>query len=69
MLVQNMLKSNDRRLCKRLLLEQEEEDEDDDTLYATTRKALERYDIDIKNIAKMRKSELKVKVKQKISER
>ena len=67
MLVQNILKSNDRRLCKRLLLEQEEEDEDDDTLYATTRKALERYSINIKEIAKMRKSELKAKVKQRIS--
>ena len=68
MLVQNILKSDDRRLCKRILLEQEREDEDDDTLYATTRKALEKYGIDIREIANMKKSELKRKVKERIDE-
>ena len=68
MLVQNILKSDDKRLCKRILLEQEREDEDDDTLYATTRKALEKYGIDIREIANMKKSELKRKVKERIDE-
>ena len=36
MLVQNILKSDDRRLSKRLLLQQAE-DEEEDTLYATTK--------------------------------
>ena len=68
MLVQNILKSDDRRLCKRLLKEQEKEDEDDDTLYATTKKALEKYGIDIRLIENMTKSELKRRVKSRIEE-
>ena len=65
MLVQNILKSDDRRLAKRLLVQQTEED-DDDTLYATTKKALDRYGIDIKSIASMKKSQLKKMVKEEI---
>ena len=68
MLVQNILKSDDRRLCKRLLIEQQKEDEDDDTLFATTKKTLEKYDIEINKIADMKKSELKKMVKKKINE-
>ena len=67
MLVQSILKSDDRRICKRLLIEQRD-DEDDDTLYATTRKALEKYGIEISEIAEMKKSVLKKKVKEKIVE-
>ena len=66
MLVQNVLKSDNRRLSKRILLEQQEEDEDDDTLYETTRRTLRQYDIDINKVAEMRKSELKKKVKAEI---
>ena len=69
MLVQNILKSDDKRLCKRLLLEQQEEDEDDDTLFATTRKSLEQYGIRISEIAGMKKSKLKKMVKEKINEK
>ena len=65
MLVQNILKSDDRRLSKRLLVEQAE-NEEDDTLYATTKTALDRYGIDINNIANMKKSELKKIVKERI---
>ena len=65
MLVQNILKSSDRRLCKRLLVEQSE-GEEEDTLYATTKIALEKYGIDINRIASMKKSELKKMVKEKI---
>ena len=61
MLVQNILKSDDTRLCKRLLIQQQQEDEDDDTLFATTRKALEKYGVDINKIATMKKIELKNK--------
>ena len=42
------------------------EDEEDDTLYATTKTALDRYGIDINNIANMKKSELKKIVKERI---
>ena len=66
MLVQNILKSNDRRLTKRILLEQQDEAEDDDTIYETTKRTLERYGIDINDIAHMRKSELKKDVKKEI---
>ena len=69
MLVQNIMKSDNKRLCKRILLEQQEEDEDDDTLYATTRKTFEQYGIDIQKIAEMRKSQLKKMVKEKINEK
>ena len=68
MLVQNILKSDDRRLCKRLLIEQQQEDEDNDPLFATTKKTLEKYDIEINKIADMKKSELKKMVKKKINE-
>ena len=44
-------------------------DEDDDILYATTRKTLEQYGIDIQKIAEMRKSQLKKMVKEKINEK
>ena len=45
MLVQNILKSSDRRLSKRLLVQQAE-GEEEDTLYATTKTALEKYGIE-----------------------
>ena len=47
-------------------MEQQEEAEDEDTIYETTRRTLVRYGIDINNIAEMRKSELKKKVKKEI---
>ena len=65
MLVQNILKSDDRRLCKRLLVQQAEEG-DDDTLYATTKAALDKYGIEIRSIASMKKSQLKKMVKEEI---
>ena len=55
MLVQNILKSDDRRLCKRLLVQQAEEG-DDDTLYATTKVALDKYGIEIRSIASMKEA-------------
>ena len=51
--------------CSCSLVEQAE-DEEDDTLYATTKTALDRYGIDINNIANMKKSELKKIVKERI---
>ena len=68
MLVQNILKSDDRRLSKRVIEEQKEEDEDDDTIYRTTKDHLDKYGIDINEIANMEKSKLKKLLKDKINE-
>ena len=51
MLVQNIVKSDDRRLTKRVIIEQKEEDEDDDTIYRTTKNHLDKYGIDFNKIA------------------
>ena len=64
MLLQNLLKSDDRRLCKRVVLSQRESEEEG-TFYDTTKKKLEKYDIDLK-VENMTKSELKKEVKRKI---
>ena len=45
MFIQNILKSNQRRLTKRVLLDQKESEEED-TIYQTTKKALDKYSID-----------------------
>ena len=68
MLVQNILKSDDRRLTKRVIKEQKEEDEDDDTIYRTTKDHLDKYGININEIANMEKSKLKKLLKDKINE-
>ena len=69
MLMQNILKSDQRRLSKRVVLEQMEADDDEDeTIYQTTKKKLEHYKIDINQIAEMSKSELKKLVKSRIGE-
>ena len=67
MFIQNILKSNQRRLTKRVVLNQKETEEED-TIYHTTKKALNKYGIDIENIAEMKKSELKKMVKEAITE-
>ena len=66
--VQNILKSDDRRLTKRVIKEQKEEDEDDDTIYRTTKDHLDKYGININEIANMEKSKLKKLLKDKINE-
>ena len=65
MYVQNILKSDERRLCKRVVIDQRE-NEEEDTLYQTTKESLEEYSINIEEIADMNKSELKKKVKEEI---
>ena len=67
MFIQNILKSNQGRLTKRVVLNQKETEEED-TIYHTTKKALNKYGIDIENIAEMKKSELKKMVKDAITE-
>ena len=67
MMMQNILKSDDSRLIKRVVLDQKESG-DNDTFYATTEKMLEKYQINIEEIVEMKKSELKRKVKEKITE-
>ena len=66
MFIQNILKSNQRRLAKRVVLYQKETEEED-TIYQTTKKAMDKYGIEIGKIAEMRKSELKKLVKEAIS--
>ena len=68
MLMQNILKSDNRRLCKRIALDQKE-NEEDDTLYQTTKESLEEHSIDINEIANMNKSKLKKMVKDKINKK
>ena len=63
--MQNILKSDERRLCKRVVIDQRE-NEEEDTLYQTTKESLEEYSINIEEIADMNKSELKKKVKEEI---
>ena len=67
MFIQNILKSNEKRLTKRVLLNQKETEEEG-TIYDTTKKALDRYDIDIQD-EEMRKSTLKKLVKEAIDMR
>ena len=67
MLLQNIMNSDDRRLCKRVILNQRES-EDDNTFYATTKKILQKYDIDV-DVENMTKSELKKKAKEKIRQK
>ena len=67
MLMQNILKSDDRRLSKRVILDQKEEDEED-TIYRTAKDLLAKYKVDIDEIANMEKSKLKAIVKERINE-
>ena len=67
MLLQNILKSEESRQCKRVVLDQKESEEED-TFYATTRKMLQKYEICVDSIAEMEKSKLKNMVKEKITE-
>ena len=64
--MQNILKSNDRRLVKRIILEQREEEEEG-TIYKTVKDILGKYDIDIEEIANMEKRKLKKIVKNRIN--
>ena len=66
MLTQNFLKSDERRLSKRVLLSQKEEEEKD-SFYTNVKELLEQYGMDIDEIDKMEKSELKRKIKEKIN--
>ena len=66
MFIQNILKSNQNRLTKRVVLNQKESEEEG-TIYETTKKALIKYGIDIEEIAEMKKSELKKLVKEEIN--
>ena len=66
MYTQNILKSDNRRLCKRVILDQKE-NEEEDSFYGTAKQQLEKYDIDIDLIADMQKSELKKLVKDRIN--
>ena len=65
--MQNILKSDDRRLSKRVILDQKEEDEED-TIYRTAKDLLAKYKVDIDEIANMEKSKLKAIVKERINE-
>ena len=58
MFIQNILKSKENRLTKRVVLDQKE-NEEEGTIYETTKKALVKYGIDIEEIAEMKKSKLK----------
>ena len=66
MFIQNILKSNQRRLTKRVVLDQKDSEEED-TIYQTTKKALDKYGVDIDEIAEMKKSKLKKLVKSAIN--
>ena len=66
MYTQNLLKSDDRRLAKRVILDQKESEEED-TFYDTAKQRLEKYGVDIDMIADMKKSELKKTVKERIN--
>ena len=68
MYLQNLLKSDDRRLCKRVLQNQREEEEDG-TFYQTTKETLTNYNIDADAIENMSKSELKKTIKNKIEKK
>ena len=68
MFLQNLLKSDDRRLCKRVVLDQREAEEDG-TFYETTKEKLINYNIDPDEIASMSKSELKKTIKGRIEEK
>ena len=65
MFIQNILKSNQRRVTKRVVLDQKDSEEED-TIYQTTKKALVKYGINIDLIAEMKKSALKKAVKEAI---
>ena len=54
------------QLTKRVVLSQKETEEED-TVYQTTKKAMDKYGIEIDKIAEMRKSELKKMVKEAIN--
>ena len=66
MFIQNILKSKENRLTKRVVLDQKE-NEEEGTIYETTKKALVKYGIDIEEIAEMKKSKLKKMVKEAIN--
>ena len=68
MFLQNILKSDDRRLVKRIVLNHRQ-DEEDGTFYQTTREILESYKIDPYEIEHMSKSELKKMIKTRIEEK
>ena len=69
MLIQNILKSDQRRLSKRVVMDQiEADDDEDETIYQTTKQKMDYYNIDISKIAEMSKSELKNLVKSRIGE-
>jgi hypothetical protein len=67
MFLQNILKSDDRRLIKRVVLNQRS-DEEEGTFYQTTKEKMAKYGIEAENVEEMQKSELKKKVKSKIEE-
>ena len=67
MFLQNLLKSDDKRLCKRIVINQRDSEEEG-TFYDTTKEKLEKYNIDLE-VENMTKSELKKKVKDKIDQR
>ena len=68
MLLQNIKKSEDTRLVKKVLDDQER-NEEDGTFYDTTKKMLAEYKIDVKGIAERKKSELKKEIKERIGEK
>ena len=68
MFLQNILKSDDRRLVKRIVHNQRQ-DEEDGTFYQTTKEKLESYQIDPHEIENMSKSELKKTIKTRIEEK
>ena len=68
MFLQNLLKSDDRRLSKRVVQNQREEEEDD-TFYQTTKEKLTSYKIDADKIEEMTKSGLKEIIKARIEKK
>ena len=68
MLYHNLIHSDNRRLCKRVVIDQEEID-DTDTFYATVREMTHSLNIDIDNIKNMSKTELKSSVKKEVVRR
>ena len=68
MYLQNILKSDNKRLIKRIVINHRESEEEG-TFYATTKEKLENYKIDPLEIETMSKSELKKIIKGRIEEK
>ena len=68
MLLQNLLQSDDRRLCKRVIINQRE-DEEEGTFYQTTKEKMDIYKIEATQIENMSKNQLKKIIKTEINKK